>query len=140
MFADECREHFLAKPGAVEETPFGPDALVYKVAGKMFGLLAEDRHTGLMRANLKCDPGRSGQLRRQHPQHVLPGYHMHKRLWNTVVLDGTLDPGLVRELADHSYALVVAALPKAARRTLTDPPPEPADSSASPHPGASGPP
>ncbi len=108
----------MGRAGAVEETPFGPEALVYKVGGKMFGLLAEDRANGEMRANLKCDPERAAELRRGHPKRILPGYHMHKRHWNTLVLDGGLPATLVRELVDHSYALVVASLPKGKRAEL----------------------
>ncbi|NQX01191.1 MmcQ/YjbR family DNA-binding protein [bacterium] len=100
---------FLAKPGAEETTPFGPDVLVYKVGGKMFALTVPDEFPA--RINLKCDPERSIALREQH-EAVLPGYHMNKRHWNTLVLDGSLPSKLVAELIDHSYELVAASLPK----------------------------
>lgn len=100
---------FLSKPGAEETTPFGPDVLVYKVGGKMFSLTAPDEFPA--RINLKCDPERSVILRDEFDS-ILPGYHMNKRHWNTLVLDGSLPSGLVRELIDHSYDLVVASLPK----------------------------
>lgn len=100
---------FLAKPGAEETTPFGPDVLVYKVGGKMFALTVPDEFPA--RINLKCDPERSIVLREQH-EAVLPGYHMNKRHWNTLVLDGSLPSKLVAELIDHSYELVAASLPK----------------------------
>lgn len=106
---------FLAKPGAEETTPFGPDALVYKVAGKMFALAVPDDFPA--RINLKCDPERAVLLRDEHPA-IIPGYHMSKRHWNTVTLDGSLPAALVRELIDHSYDLVVAGLPKAERAKL----------------------
>lgn len=108
-------ERFLSKPGAEETTPFGPDVLVYKVGGKMFGLTVPDDFPA--RINLKCDPERSVMLREEHAA-ITPGYHMNKRHWNTVVLDGSLSAKLVRELIDHSYELVVASLPKAVRAKL----------------------
>ena len=108
-------EYFLSKPGSEETTPFGPDVLVYKVGGKMFGLTVPDDFPA--RINLKCDPERAVMLREEHAA-ITPGYHMNKRHWNTVVLDGSLSPKLVAELIDHSYDLVVAALPKAERAKL----------------------
>jgi len=101
--------YFLAKPGAEETTPFGPDTLVYKVGGKLFALTSPDEFPA--RINLKCDPERAITLRDEYAA-ILPGYHMNKRHWNTLVLDGTLPAKLVRELIDHSYALVRASLPK----------------------------
>ena len=115
MDLPDAIEHFLSKPGAEETTPFGPDVLVYKVAGKMFALAVPDDFPS--RINLKCDPERALLLRDQYPA-IQPGYHMNKRHWNTVVLDGSLPSSLVKELIDHSYELVVAALPKAQRAKL----------------------
>lgn len=105
----------LSKPGAEETTPFGPDVLVFKVGGKVFALTVPDEFP--VRLNLKCDPERALGLRDRFAS-ILPGYHMNKRHWNTLVLDGSLSAPLVRELIDHSYALVVAALPAPVRRTL----------------------
>lgn len=108
--------HCLALPGAEESTPFGPDALVYKVAGKMFALAIPDEVPP--RLNLKCDPDRAVELRDEHPA-IRPGYHMNKRHWNTLVLDGSLPSPLVQDLIDHSYSLVAAALPKSVRGALS---------------------
>ena len=108
--------HCLSKPGAEETTPFGPEALVYKVCGKLFAIAIPDDVPP--RLNLKCDPDRALELRDEHPA-VLPGYHMNKKHWNTLVLDGSLPSALVRELIDHSYALVVAGLPAKERARLT---------------------
>lgn len=105
--------HFLSKPGAEETAPFGPDALVYKVGGKMFALTVPDDFPP--RINLKCDPERSVILREEFGA-ITPGYHMNKLYWNTVVLDGSVPGGLVRELIDHSYELVVKSLPKGKRQ------------------------
>jgi predicted DNA-binding protein (MmcQ/YjbR family) len=100
---------FLSKPGAEETTPFGPDVLVYKVGGKMFALTVPDEFPP--RINLKCDPERSEILRDEY-ESIIPGYHMNKRHWNTLILDGSLPTKLVNELIDHSYQLVAASLPK----------------------------
>jgi predicted DNA-binding protein (MmcQ/YjbR family) len=101
-----------AKAGAEAGYPFDETARVYKVGGKMFALVAEEADP--LRLNLKCDPQDALALRRQHAA-ILPGYHMNKRHWNTLVLDGSLSDSLVRELIDHSYELVVAGLPKRVR-------------------------
>lgn len=102
----------LSQPGADESTPFGPEALVYKVGGKMFAITVPDDYPP--RINLKCDPERAVALREEHPA-ITPGWHMNKKHWNTVVLDGSLPPGLVQELIGHSYQLVFNALPKKTR-------------------------
>ena len=115
MLADETRDYLLSRRATTEETPFGPDALVYKVGGKMFAILGLKNDVGQL--NLKCDPGRAVDLRLEHEQ-ILPGYHMNKKHWNTLVLDGSLSTALVRELIDHSYTLVVAGLPKKTRDVL----------------------
>lgn len=117
MYADELQQYLLTRPAATEEQPFGPDVLVYKVKGKMFATLGIDDDDGMGRTNLKCDPDRAVDLREAHVA-ILPGYHMNKRHWNTLVLDGSLSDELVRELVDHSWNLVVAGLPKKVRESL----------------------
>lgn len=102
-------------PRVEECTPFGPETLVFKVAGKLFALTTPEEFPP--RLNLKCDPDRAVELRDRHAA-VLPGYHMNKRHWNTLVLDGSLPGPLVAELIRHSYDLVVAGLPAAKRRDL----------------------
>ncbi|MBS1548154.1 MAG: MmcQ/YjbR family DNA-binding protein [Bacteroidetes bacterium] len=114
MNIETFRQLCLQKPGVTEETPFGPDTLVFKVAGKMFALTGLDTFASV---NLKCDPERAVELREEH-EGILPGYHMNKRHWNTVLTDGSVKDTLVRELLDHSYALVVASLPKKTRDRL----------------------
>ena len=108
-------EQCLSLPGAEETQPFGPEALVYKVGGKMFAVTSPDEFPA--RINLKCDPERAIELRDEHPG-IKPGWHMNKKHWNTVMLDGTVPPALVRELVKHSYQLVVNALPKKVREGL----------------------
>jgi predicted DNA-binding protein (MmcQ/YjbR family) len=107
--------HCLSLPGAEETTPFGPEALVYKVSGKMFAVTVPEDFPA--RINLKCDPERAIELRDEHKA-IKPGWHMNKKHWNTVILDGSLPPKLIRELVEHSYQLVVDALPKKAREAL----------------------
>lgn len=113
--ADFCA-YCLSLPHTEETTPFGPDVLVYKVAGKLFALTTPEEFPAT--ANLKCDPERAIELRDRY-EDIQPGYHMNKRHWNTLTLEGGLPSKLVRELIDHSYQLVVASLPKKAREALT---------------------
>lgn len=112
--SDVCA-YCLSLPLAEETLPFGPDVLVYKVAGKLFALTVPDEFPS--RVNLKCDPDRAVELRDEHSG-IIPGFHMNKRHWNTVVLDGSLPSKLVRDLIDHSYQLVVASLPVRTRKAL----------------------
>ena len=104
MDLPDAIDHILSKPGAEESTPFGPDVLVFKVGGKIFALTDPGEYPA--RLNLKCDPDRAISLRDEY-ESVLPGYHMNKKHWNTILLDGSLPSPMVRELIDHSYALVV---------------------------------
>ncbi|MGI5205469.1 MmcQ/YjbR family DNA-binding protein [Spirillospora sp. CA-108201] len=105
----------LAKPGAVEDYPFGDEVAVFKVAGRMFALVPLGASPPSV--SLKCDPGLAEELRARYAA-VTPGYHLDKRHWNTVVLDGSVPGEEVRELVDHSYDLVVAKLTRAQRSRL----------------------
>ena len=106
------RKYLLAKAGAVEDFPFDKTTLVIKVAGKMFALLGLNDEP--LRINLKCDPLQAEILRDRYPA-VIPGYHMNKRHWNTVVLDGSVPEAELWAMIDASYALVVKGLPKGKR-------------------------
>ncbi|RDL43104.1 MmcQ/YjbR family DNA-binding protein [Marinomonas piezotolerans] len=103
------------KPDALEDYPFDDQVLVLKVHGKMFALFTEKE--GVARVNLKCDPFHAQELRDIFDC-VQPGYHMNKKHWNTVILDGSLPEGELRRMVDHSYALVVKGLTKAKRTNL----------------------
>ena len=105
----------LAKPGAFLDRPFGPETLVYKVAGRIFALVAS-RATPLT-VSLKCDPELAAALRSSYPA-IAPGYHLNKRHWNTVLLDGSVPGTIVQELIDLSYDLVLARLTAAERASL----------------------
>jgi predicted DNA-binding protein (MmcQ/YjbR family) len=104
-----------AKPGAVEDYPFGGEVAVFKVAGRMFALLPLGEVPGSV--SLKCDPDLAVSLRARYAG-VRPGYHLSKRHWNTVTLDGSVPDEEVLELIEHSYDLVVARLTKAQRNQL----------------------
>ena len=114
MNIEEFREYCIRKPMVTEEFPFDETTLVFKVAGKMFALtdLEED-----FKVNLKCDPELAVELRERYPC-VLPGYHMNKKHWNTVVVDGSVSDEVLREWIDNSYDLIVAGLPKKIREEL----------------------
>src|SRR5437588_8199821 len=109
MERSDFREYCLSKPGAVEETPFGPDTLVFKVGGKIFALAALDEVPTTV--NLKCDPDLALDLRDRYEQ-VTPGYHMNKKHWNTVEIDTGIPDGELRKMIDHSYDLVVEKSPR----------------------------
>jgi predicted DNA-binding protein (MmcQ/YjbR family) len=112
MDLPEAIDLCLSLPGAEETTPFGPDVLVYKVAGKVFALT--DPGDFPARMNLKCDPERASSLREEH-ESITPGYHMNKKHWNTVRIDRSVPASLVRDLILHSYDLVATSLPKGKR-------------------------
>lgn len=115
MNIEVFRNYCLSKPCVTESFPFDETTLVFKVCNKMFAL------TGLesveLRVNLKCDPERALSLREAY-ESILPGYHMSKKHWNTVVVDGSFSDEFFIELVDHSYDLVVQSLPKKIRENL----------------------
>ena len=115
MTPAELRDRCLSFAGAEETFPFGPETSVFKVAGKMFALsrLSADS----LRVSVKCEPDLAAALRDAHPA-VIPGYHLNKRHWNTVIIDGSLADDAVHEMIEDSYDLVVSKLPAAGRRGL----------------------
>ena len=111
----QLRDHCLSFTGAEETFPFGPDISVFKVAGKMFAL---SRLPGTpLTVSLKCEPGLAEALRDGHPA-VLPGYHLNKRHWNTVIVDGSLPEQMIKDMIEDSYDLVVSRLSRARRDGL----------------------
>jgi len=107
MNQDDAIQYCLGKPEAVETFPANDDASVYKVRHKMFALVSDNQ--GMGRINLKCDPDNAIELREQY-ESIIPGYHMNKRHWNTILLNGTVPADKIRQLIDHSYGLVVNGL------------------------------
>jgi len=106
MNIETLREYCLSKPGVEETLPFGPDTLVYKIADKMFLLTSLDEER--LSFNVKCDPDRAIELRELYPC-VQPGYHMNKKHWNTIIVDGSVSSKQLKEWIDHSYDLVAKA-------------------------------
>jgi predicted DNA-binding protein (MmcQ/YjbR family) len=115
MDPSELRAWCLQQPGATEEFPFSPGTSVFKVAGKIFALSALDRAP--LEVSVKCEPDLAIRLRESYAC-IRPGYHLNKRHWNTVTLDGELADQLVRDLVEDSYDLVVSALPRRVREQL----------------------
>ena len=108
MYLDELREYCLAKKGTTEDTPFGPETLVFKVMNKIFAITGIDEYEFV---NLKCDPEYALELRERYAG-IKPGWHMNKQHWNSVMTDGSVRENLFKELIDHSYDLIVKSLPK----------------------------
>jgi predicted DNA-binding protein (MmcQ/YjbR family) len=109
------RRYMLNKPEALEDFPFGPDVAVMKICGKMFATLV--LQDGVARTNLKCDPEEALLLRDLFDA-VIPGYHMNKKHWNTVILDGSIPRGEIERMVDNAYALVLKGVPKAKRQAV----------------------
>lgn len=115
---DTLIKYCKSKKGSTMEYPFGPDPTVFKVGGKIFALIFEKRKIGLC-MNLKCDPHIAENLREQHTS-VLPGYHMNKAHWNTLMLNGSLDISDVKDMVDHSYDLVFGSLSKRNQASISN--------------------
>lgn len=112
---NSLRRCCLEFPGSEETFPFGPETSVFKVAGKMFAL--SRRREDPVRVSLKCEPQLAEQLRAAHPA-ITSGYHLNKRHWNTVLIDGSLPDQMIADMIEDSYDLVVSQLPGARRRAL----------------------
>jgi len=108
MNIEELREYCLLKKGVTESFPFDEQTLVFKVLGKMFLLTDTEDEFSI---NVKCDPEKAIELREHYPC-VLPGYHMDKKHWNTIMIDGSISDNLLKVWIDDSYNLIVEKLPK----------------------------
>lgn len=117
MNIEQIREYCLKKKGVTEEFPFDEETLVFKVAGKIF--LLASLETIPLQINLKCDPEKAIELREEYDS-VQPGYHMNKKHWNTIIIDGTIPINKIFDWIDDSYLLVVAGLNKNERKMLTE--------------------
>lgn len=116
MKLEDIREYCSRKKGSSESMPFGEGTLVIKVGNKMYALLAVD--SAPLRMNLKCEPFLAMDLREKHKGKVLPGYHMNKLHWNTILLDGTIPGRQIREWIDFSYELVYGSLTKSEKKKI----------------------
>jgi len=112
MNNDELRERCLALPGSTEEFPFGDEVSVFKVGGKMFAVSHLDAEP--LQLSVKCEPELGERLRADY-EAIAPGYHLNKRHWNTITIDGSLPDQMVADMLADSYYLVVASLPKSRR-------------------------
>jgi len=119
MTPQELRAFCLSFNAAVEDFPFDPQTSVFKVQGRLFALT--NLAAQPLKVNLKCDPEDAVRLRGEYQGLIVPGWHMNKRHWNTVTVDGELPDHLARELVEDSYDLVVAGLPRADRLRLDRP-------------------
>ena len=117
MNIEQFRDYCLTKKGVTESLPFDEHTLVFKVMGKMWALCSLRRQP--IQVNLKCDPERSVELREEYDGLIIPGYHMSKVHWNTVMIEYAIPPTLMIELIDHSYNLVVSKLTKKLQAELT---------------------
>ena len=104
MHIEDIRDFALSLGEVEETTPFGPDVLVYKTKSKMFLLLP--LNTNQLQFNVKCEPDKAIQLRDEYPNAILPGYHMNKKHWNTVVANGELKDTRLKEFIQDSYYLI----------------------------------
>jgi predicted DNA-binding protein (MmcQ/YjbR family) len=118
--ARALRQRCLSFAGAEETFPFGPETSVFKVAGKMFALSRLDGEP--LSVSLKCEPPLAEELRAAHAS-ITPGYHLNKRHWNTVMIDGSLSDRMIGDMIEDSYDLVVSQLSRATRRQLGVPDP-----------------
>jgi predicted DNA-binding protein (MmcQ/YjbR family) len=116
MNIEEFRDYCLTKKGVSEDFPFDETTLVMKVLDKMFALGNLD---GPLSINLKCNPEKAIELRELYPA-VKPGYHMSKKHWNTVEMDGTIDIKTIQTWIDDSYNLVVEKMTKAKQKELNE--------------------
>tara|TARA_B100000470_G_scaffold183974_1_gene148938 strand:- start:238 stop:624 length:387 start_codon:yes stop_codon:yes gene_type:complete len=115
MNGEQARSYFLSLPEAIEDFPFRPETPVFKIKNKMFGFLRYKEGVGHI--NLKCNP-EEAMVMRDIFESVIPGYHMNKEHWNTVILDGTVPREEIESMIKTSYALVVQNLTKAVRLRL----------------------
>lgn len=122
MELEEIRQHCLLKPGVTEDFPFDESVLAFRVMGKIFLLTNIDAFPQSF--NVKCEPELALELRDQYDA-VQPGYHMNKKHWNTIMLDGTVQDTLLIDWIDHSYERVAAGLTRAQRDQLKQQPQEP---------------
>lgn len=115
MTAVALRRACLALAGATEEFPFGAQTSVFKVGGKLFAISALVSRP--LQVSLKCDPELADRLRATYPA-IAPGYHLNKRHWNTITIDGSIPDATLTDLLEDSYDLVVAGLPRVRQRAL----------------------
>jgi len=115
MTLENFKKYCLSKTGALEEFPFDFTTMVFKVGNKIFALT--DINEDPLRLSLKCEPMYAVSLRQDYKA-IIPGYHLNKQHWNTLIMDGTITDKLIKQLIDHSYELVLKSLTKAKREGI----------------------
>lgn len=122
MNLEDFRNFCLEKKASEEDFPFTKDILVFKVMGKMFALTnINSWESGIPEVNLKCEPEKAEELRAKYPESILPGYHMHKKHWNTIkIYHKDITPSLLTTLINHSYQLVIQKLTKKQQQQLNE--------------------
>jgi len=115
MNVESLREYCLSKKAVTEDFPFGETTLVFRVMNKIFLLVALDANP--LQFNAKCDPEKAIELRESYDA-IQPGYHMNKKHWNTIIIEGSVSTALIKEMIDDSYNLIVRSLPKTSREEL----------------------
>ncbi|HCL83089.1 MAG TPA: MmcQ-like protein [Chitinophagaceae bacterium] len=115
MDQETIRKYCLEKKSVAESFPFGESTLVFKVMGKMFLLMSLDHRP--LQFNVKCEPEKAEEYREAYSS-VIPAYHMNKKHWNTIILNGQLSAKQIREMIDVSYSLVIQSLPLKERKML----------------------
>jgi len=115
MNIETLREYCLSKKAVTEDFPFGETTLVFRVKNKIFLLVSLDASP--LQFNAKCEPDKAVELREQYDA-IQPGYHMNKKHWNTVVIDGSVSSALIKEMIDDSYNLIIQSLPKKLKEEL----------------------
>ncbi|NQU27517.1 MAG: MmcQ/YjbR family DNA-binding protein [Candidatus Marinimicrobia bacterium] len=112
---DQVEKFIFDKPGTVREQPFGPEVLVYKLSGKIFALIAWEKSP--LTISLKCAPDNALFLRLKYAE-VKPGYHLNKKHWNTVTLNGIIPGNVIKEMINESYDLILSTLSKKLRTSI----------------------
>lgn len=115
MDIEIIRKYCIEKKSTTESFPFGEHTLVFKVCGKMFLLMNLDSHP--LQFNVKCNPGKAEEFREIYSS-VIPAFHMNKKHWNTIILNGQIQSKLIREMIDESYVLVIKSLPLKERKKI----------------------
>ena len=117
MNLETFRDFCLSLPHTTEDMPFGEDILAFRICGRIFVLT--NLESVPLRASLKCNPERALELREQYPEKIIAGYHLNKKLWNTVLVE-RLPPTLIEEMVQHSYEEVLAKVPKKEKELITN--------------------
>jgi predicted DNA-binding protein (MmcQ/YjbR family) len=116
MNIEQIRDHCLSLSHVTEDLPFNNHTLAFRVGGKIFGLVDLEREPAAI--NLKCDPEYALELREKHPRIIIPGYHMNKKHWKTVLIENSLHNQQIQELIKHSYDLVFQSLSRKVKEKL----------------------